>query len=147
MSDFAEDELPDDIYDQIKVLSERGNVMLEAGDADGAIAVWHEALGMLPSPQKRWEAWVWLNASLGEAYRDKGDLQRALACFQAAAAGADGHMNPFVLISLGATLYDLGRTDESTDPLLRAFMLEGREIFDEYGGPYLDHLRQKGLID
>jgi tetratricopeptide (TPR) repeat protein len=146
MEGDTEQELPDDIHVQVTQLSEQGNVYLNAGIADKAITVWKEALHLLPTPQRQWEAATWLHASLGNAFRSTGDFENALSHFQSAASSADGQTNPFVLISLGATFYDLGRIEEATDPLLRTFMLEGRDIFEEFGGPYFDHLLRRKLV-
>ena len=142
-----EDELPDDIYDRVTELSEKGNIALNAGDAAGAIAYWSEALKLLPSPQSKWEAALWLHASIGDALRQQGRLEEALSAFQSAYASAEGHFNPFVQVSLGMTLLDLGRAEEATDPLLRAYMMEGEEIFRGSDPKYLDHLAQRRLLD
>ncbi len=48
-----EEELPDDIYERVYDLSERGNVLLEAGQAIEAIAVWNAALALLPEPRRK----------------------------------------------------------------------------------------------
>ncbi len=140
-------ELPDNVYSQIAVLSERGKRALDAGDGAGAIRVWRQALDLLPPPQQQWEAAMWLHASMGDAFRAEGNEDKALEQFQAAAASDGGGTNPFVQISLGATLYDLGRTKEARDSLLRAYMLEGNDIFGAFGGPYLDYLKAEKLVD
>jgi len=145
MSDSDERELPEETYNLITELSERGNIMLEAGDEEGAIASWKQALSELPTPQKIWQAALWLHASLGEAYRTKGKLDLALSHFESAYSSADGHINPFVLINLGATLYDLGNKEEANDYLSRAYLLEGDELFEDFGGPYLEYLKAQGL--
>ncbi|MFC5445227.1 tetratricopeptide repeat protein [Rhizobium halophytocola] len=121
----------------------------DAGDAEGALTVWTEALALLPEPRRRWEALLWLNASIGDAERERGNIEAALAAFEeaAASAGMEGVTNPFVLWGIGACLYDLGRVEEATDPLPRAYMLEGEEIFEDSDPRYLEHLRQRGLID
>ena len=140
-------ELPNDIHDRVTDLSERGNALLDDNDARGAVALWQQALGLLPEPKAIWDAATWLYASIGDAERQSGNLEAALAAFRAAMASGDGQSNPFVQISLGTTLLDLGYIDEATDPLLRAYMLEGKEIFSDFGGPYLQFLRGRGLID
>lgn len=147
MVDDTGDELPDDIYEEVTKRSERGNVLLESGDPQGAIREWGVALRYLPEPSRKWEAAMWLHASIGDAQRQAGDIIAALQSFQTAAACADGYANPFVLLGVGTCLYDLGRKDESTDPLLRTYMLEGSEIFDEIDPVYLGHLRSKKLIN
>ena len=147
--DMAADdgELPDDIYDRITILSENGNDALEGrGDADEAIGLWQEALKALPDPKLRWAAATWLHASIGEAHRMESRLPEALASFQMAHAADGGAHNAFVQYGLGACLFDLDRKADATDPLLRAYMLEGRDIFREGKRDYLDHLRAQGLV-
>jgi len=146
MNDMPQ-ELPDDVFDRITELSEQGNELLDDGEADAAILVWRSALQLLPEPQRLWEAAIWLHASIGDAQREKGDIDGALQSFQQAAASADGHANGFVQLGIGTCLFDLGREAESTDPLLRAYMAEGDDIFEESDPKYLDHLRRQKLID
>lgn len=90
---------------------------------------------------------MWLHASIGDVEREQGRLDDALTSFQNAHRTEDGQQNPFVLISLGATLADLGRHSEAIDPLLRAYMLEGKQLFDDFGGSYLNVLAKEGLLD
>ncbi len=124
-----DDELPDAVHAHITTLSERGNIRMEAGLYDQAIAAWEEALAVVPEPKALWDASLWLNASIGDALRSKGDIPAALERFEIATRCADGATNPFVLFSLGACHLDLGQKDQAVDPLLRAYMLEGDEIF------------------
>lgn len=138
----VESELPDDIYERVCDLSETGNNLLEEGQIDEAIAIWQSALALLPEPRQKWEASMWLHASIGDAQQQGGRTQDALDSFKKAAASADGYANGFVQLGIGTNLFDLGRTEESTDPLLRAFMAEGEEIFEESNPKYLDHLRR-----
>ncbi|GHC69457.1 hypothetical protein [Limoniibacter endophyticus] len=140
-------ELPKDIYEKVTALSEEGDALVEAGDDAGAIAVWRAAFALLPQPQDQWEAATWLLASIGEAQANMGDDEEALATFERAAKTEDGVSNPFVQIMLGALLFDLGRDDEATEPLLKAYMMEGDEIFEDFGLQYLEHLQERGLIE
>ncbi|CDZ32529.1 Hypothetical protein NGAL_HAMBI1145_13000 [Neorhizobium galegae bv. officinalis] len=142
-----EEELPDEIHDRVTDLSEQGNDMLDAGNADGAIAVWRSALTLLPEPRQKWDATMWLYASIGDAQQQKGETEEALSSFHQAAASADGYANGFVQLGIGTCLYDLGRLEESTDPLLRAYMAEGEEIFEDSEPRYLDYLRKRKLLD
>ena len=142
-----EEELPDDIYERVSDLSERGNNLLDAGQADEAIIIWQSALALLPEPRRKWEAAMWLHASIGDAQQQEGRTEAALFSFEEAAASSDGYANGFVQLGIGTCLFDLGRKAESTDPLLRAFMAEGEEIFEESDPKYLEHLRSRKLID
>lgn len=148
MVNNQDDELPDEIYEKVTALSEQGNVLLEAHRPADAIKVWQNALSLLPEPQHKWEAALWLHASIGEAERIIGNMQAALSAFQEAASSSDGEgvSNPFVLLGLGTCLFDLDRKKEAVDPLLRAYMLEGDYIFAESDPKYLQYLKEKELI-
>jgi tetratricopeptide (TPR) repeat protein len=143
----ALEELPDDIYDRITELSEQGNEVLDRGDTKAAISIWRSALQLLPEPRPQWDAAVWLHASIGDAQREHGDLNAALDPFLQAAASGDSYANSFVQLGIGMCLYDLGRYEESTDPQLRAYMVEGEETFEESDPKYLDYLRKRRLLD
>lgn len=140
-------ELPDEIYDRIEQLSEQGNVLLEdQGDWRGAVKAWSAALDLLPAPKTQWEAALWLYASLGDAYRRGGDLQSAKDMLFDAQNCPDGHMNAFALLRLGQTLVDLGDADKGLEQLLRAYLIDGEEVFEEDGAAYLKLLRDRKLI-
>lgn len=141
------DELPDSIYTQVTDLSERGNVRMEAGLYDEAIALWEQALRLIPQPEAKWDAALWLHASIADALRSMGAVSDALRRFQVAARCADGATNPFVLFSIGACEVDLGHEDAAVDPLLRAYMLEGDELFADQDPRYFDLLRRRKLVD
>lgn len=137
-------ELPDDIYNRIEELSEQGDVLLdEENRPEDAIAKWEEALALLPDPKQEWDAAAWLYASIGAAKRYVKDLEGALIAFRSARQSGDAFGNPYILICLGATLYDLGKLDEAVEPLLGAYMVDGEELFEDFGGPYLLHLKSK----
>lgn len=104
------------------------------------------AFKLILGAKAHWDAAMWLYASIGDVYRRTGRMPEALSYFQSADAAGDGHANPFVQLNLGATLYDLERYDEATDPLLRAYMLEGVEIFEGEPTTYLEHLEKRRLV-
>ena len=143
-------ELPDEIYEQVEQLSEQGNDLCEEGDFTGAIAVWQSALALLPPPRQQWEASVWLHASIGDAYYQEDEWQDAKAAFFDAMNCPDAQVNPFVHYMLGKTLLRLDDEEGAVDHLLRAYMLDGVDIFDadeEEGPDALALLQNKGLVD
>jgi len=135
------DELSDDIFDRVTELSEEGNLAMEREDFAQAIAIWQDALGLLPAPQLKWGAAMWLHGSIGDAQRQLGDVEGGLSSFHSAAATDHG-----IQYGLGVSLIDLGRDEEATDPLLRAYMLDGTDIFDDDEPRYLQHLIDRRLI-
>ena len=140
------DELSDEIFDRVTELSEEGNLAMEREDFTQAIAIWKNALRLLPAPQLKWGAAMWLHGSIGGAQRQVGDVEGGLSSFLSAAATDDGAHNAFIQYGLGVSLIDLGRDEEATDPLLRAYMLDGTDIFDDGAPRYLQHLIDRCLI-
>ncbi len=140
------EELPDAIFEQVTTLAESGNTALDYDDPAEAISCWRQALKLLPSPELQWSAAMWLHASIGDAQRQQGELEPAVSSFQSAAAADGGAENAFVQFGLGATLLDLHRREEATDPLLRAYMLAGDEIFQDQAVRYREHLAARRLI-
>lgn len=138
-------ELPDDIYQRVTLHSESGNLYSENEQHIEAAAQWKEALALLPTPKKQWEAATWLNASVGEAYWILERKEEACSFFEQAYRSADGHLNPFVLFYLGACYFDMKSPESSTDFLLRAYMLDGETIFNDEDPKYLQHLKDLKL--
>lgn len=146
---MADDELDDAVYEQIERLSQQGNRALEAQDYDGAVKAFSAAYGLLPEPKAIWDAALWLKASLGDAYFEQKQYDRALSHFLDARGSATGAGNPFVALRLGECYFELGRGEEAKRFLLQAHMLEGDEIFEEEDPKYLAAIRgelQRGAL-
>lgn len=142
-------ELPDDIYEQIERLSEEGNEHSDEGNFPEAIEVWSQALSLLPEPRQDWDAAMWLYASLGDAYYQSGDYSMAKDALFNALNCPDGQGNPFIHYMLGKTLVKLN-DEGAIDELLRAYMLDGVDIFDsdeDEGPDTLQLLQDKGLVN
>jgi len=142
-------ELPDDIYEQVEILSEAGNDAADDDDFEEAVAQWEQALALLPEPATQWEAYVWLKASIGDGYYHLDDFASAKSHLYDALNGPDGHESSFVHYLLGKTLIRLD-DDKGVESLLKAYMLEGVDIFDsddDEGAESLKILQDRGLID
>lgn len=141
--------LPDALHKQIEVLSEQGNQHFDAGRQAAAISAWQAALELLPPPSVQWEAWTWLQTAIGDAYFQLGNFAAARAALLDALNGPGAQENPFVHYRLGQASSRLGQEAEAREHLLRAYMLDGEDIFHaEPGGEgWLGLLRQAGLVD
>ena len=53
----------------------------------------------------------------------------------------DGYSNPFVMMRLGQSALEIGKTEEAREYLLRAYMFEGEDIFSEEDEKYLNCIR------
>ena len=104
---------------------------------------------MLPEPASQWEAATWLYASLGDAYYQSAQYEMAKDALYSALNGDDARANPFIHYMLGKTLLRLD-DDGAIDALLRAYMLDGVEIFDsdeDEGPDCLQLLEDRGLVN
>lgn len=134
-------ELPEDLYAEIASLSEEGNGFIESEHYDEAILKFEEALNLVPNPQSDWEASTWLNASIGDCYFMKNNFKKSLNFFLDAYNGPDGVGNPFINLRIGESYFELEVSDKAREFLLRAYMLEGDDIFEEEDDKYLNHIK------
>lgn len=141
-------ELPSNIQADVDLLSEEGNRLFNRQKFDDAIGCWQKALRNLPPPQGEWEAAMWLCASIGDAHFQLGQFEAARDALQDALNAPDGSANPFVLFRLGQSCLRLGDEARATEFFLRAYMLDGQDIFDADpdGVEPLTLLESQGLI-
>jgi tetratricopeptide (TPR) repeat protein len=129
-------EIEDHIYNEIEALSEEGNLLAEKGNYDSAIEKFKEAFSLVPDLKKEWETSTWLLTSIGDMYFFKNDFDSASKFFYDALNCPDGIENPFINLRLGQSLMELGQIQMSKEYLLRAYMIEGKEIFEEEDQKY-----------
>jgi tetratricopeptide (TPR) repeat protein len=133
--------LDEALYQQITYLSERGNAFMDAGAPASAAGMFERAMDLLPEPKTEWEAATWLNASIGDALFAQEQYAAARDRFLDALNCPGGPANPFVHLRLGECCYELGETARAKDHLMRAYMLEGREIFASEPRKYYEAIR------
>jgi tetratricopeptide (TPR) repeat protein len=143
LASVVEESLPDEVYEQIEVLSEEGNVLADEENYDAALVKFTAALALLPEPKQEWEASTWLHASIGDMLFLKGDYAAAANSFFDALNGPDAQALGFVQLRLGECLYEGKQEEQALEHLLRAYMLEGTDIFAEEDSKYLDFLKAR----
>ena len=125
------DTLSEDLQDALDEACDQGNEAMDEGEFREAAAFFRQALDLLPQPAEEWEAYGWIMAALGDAHYGMEDHAAALDYFRKAYAFAGPEeVNPFVLLRLGQCSRRLGDEKGAADFLLRAYMLEGEEIFE-----------------
>jgi tetratricopeptide (TPR) repeat protein len=133
--------LDDETAAQVERLSEEGNTLVDGDDFDGALKKFTAALNLLPAPKTNWEAALWLYASMGDMYLFKEEYQQAAAHYYNALNCPDGHQSGFVHLRLGESLYELDDQPKALEHLLRAYLLEGKEIFATENEKYFSFLK------
>ncbi|WP_040006252.1 tetratricopeptide repeat protein [Fibrisoma limi] len=124
-------ELKDEIYEQIKSLSEKGESYYEDEKYDDAIEKYLQALSLVPDPKEDWEASTWLYAALGDALMSMNKYLDALSAFRSAEKCPDGLGNPYITLMIGECYFELENIELAREYLLKAYALEGEEIFDD----------------
>ena len=126
------DTLSEDIQNALEELCDQGNEAMDEGEFQEAVSFFTQALEILPEPTDEWEPYGWLQAALGDAYYGMRDYTTALDFFHKAYAFAGPEeVNAFVLLRLGQANRRLGDAKNAVEYLLRAYMLEGEDIFEE----------------
>ncbi|MGI8789234.1 MAG: tetratricopeptide repeat protein [Pyrinomonadaceae bacterium] len=136
--------LADDKTNEVLVeeLAEEGNSLAEKSDFGGAIKKFEQALAIVPDPKNEQEASLWLYASIGDMYFLKDDFENSAENFYNALNCPDGQVNGFVHLRLGEDLFELEVKEKSLDHLLKAYMLEGSEIFAGENEKYFGFLNR-----
>lgn len=137
------DQLPEYIHSKIKSLSQDGDNFLSLGDYASARQRYLEAIKLLPSDHKNWNAATWLYVAIGDTYFHEGNFERSFMCFYNAVQCPDGLGNPFIHLRLGQNYFEKSDFQSAADELTRAYMGAGIDIFMEDDPKYLDFLETK----
>ena len=147
--EVAIDELTPQIKTKLDELAQKGNQFEEEEQYEEAIQAWKEALSLIPESQQFYSETIWFLAAIGDIYFQKKQYEKAHECFDKARGNlsGEGYGNPFVMLRLGECCLEIGDEKNATEYLLRAYMFEGREIFEpdedgnDDGKKYFDYLR------
>lgn len=131
-------ELDDLIHEKITKLCKNGDDLIEKEQYDEAIVQYNLALDLLPYPKKDWEASTWIYSAIGDAFFMKEDYINSSKCFYDALNCPDGTVNPFILLRLGQSLFELGYEKKAKEYLLKAYMVEGIRVFSNEDDKYKD---------
>lgn len=136
-------ELQDDLYERIVDLCNQGDNLVDHFEFEKAIKMYLEALNLIPEPKYNWEASTWVYTALGDTYYMNKDFESAKDFLFDAINCPDGSANPFIMLRLGESLYELGDVNKSKEYLLRAYLLEGYSIFDSEDEKYFDVIKSE----
>lgn len=123
------------------MLCNEGDTLVEEGEVDHAIRKYLTALNLVPIPKNEWEASTWIYTALGDAYFINEEYVFAKNNYFNALNCPDGISNPLILLNLGESLVECGEIDKAKDYLLKAYMLEGYEIFSEEDEKYYELIK------
>lgn len=137
-------ELSEEVSTRIEELSEQGNELFEEEKYQECIEVWLAALALIPEPQNSYSEAFWLETSIGDCYFMWNDFEQSLAHFLNAKGNIEtnAYENAFVMLRLGELFLEGDHFNDAKEFLLRAYMLEGEEIFETEDEKYFVFLKQ-----
>lgn len=137
-----QDELTDEQQDLMDDYCEKGNAEMDEENYPAAAEWFKKAYAVLPDPKDDWEATGYITASLGDALFSAGKFQEAQEQLLIAHNFYNGEtMNPFVLLRLGQTYFELGEEAKALANLLQAYQMEGALLFED-AQKYLTFLKK-----
>lgn len=149
MAEYLTEDLSAEVQAKMDELAQKGNRLENEGRLAEAVQVWQEGLALIPEPQQFYSQTVWFLAAIGDVYFQQGEYALAHECFDKARGNMTGagYGNPFVMLRLGECCLEIGDEKNALEYLLRAYMFEGREIFEpddegeDEGAKYFEFLR------
>lgn len=132
MAEYLTEELSEEIQAKMDELAQKGNQLENEGRLAEAVQVWQEGLALIPEPQQFYGQTVWFLAAIGDVYFQQGEYVLAHECFDKARGNVTGagYGNPFIMLRLGECCLEIGDEKNALEYLLRAYMFEGKDIFD-----------------
>lgn len=137
------EELDDKTHAQIQELCAAGDRFADQSDFSSALENYWNAFDLVPEPKTAWDASTWILTAIGDSnflgndFRAGVDnLSNAMHC-----PGAIG--NPFIHMRLGQCQFEVGNMDRAADELIRAYAVNGEEIFSGEDPKYLEFLKTR----
>lgn len=129
--------------------AEEGNKYFDNKEYDKALEIWVKALELIPEPKKNFSETVWFLTSIGDIYFMQGKYEEAFNSFEDAKNNIsdEGTNNPFILLRVGESAYELNKKELAVEALLSAYMLEGKEIFNGDDKKYFEFLKANVHLD
>ena len=134
------EELSEKLYEAITNLLDEGNELVERGKYKEAIAYYEEAMNRLPEPKEDWALFDTIAICIGDSYYEMGEYIVADRFYSMSLTRGSGIENPYVWYVKGRNLIKLGNKEEAIDALMRAYMLDGTDVFDTDDGEFLSYI-------
>lgn len=139
-------ELDDVLHGEIKRLCAAGDELADQGRHDGALVEFSKAWSLLPDPKNEWGAATWILAAIADSCFHLRNYQSAREALEHAMTCPRAIGNPFLHLRLGQVLFEAGEMDAAADELMRAYMGDGRDIFEPEDPKYLAFLGTRAII-
>ncbi|MEH1936606.1 MAG: tetratricopeptide repeat protein [Nostoc sp.] len=134
-------DIDDNIYSRMLELCRQGDAYAEHKEFAKAIESYHQAFDLIPEPFEAYTASTWLLTTIGESYLLMSDYENASHALQEAMYCPNAIGNPYVHLKLGQAQFELGDFEGAKDELARAYIIEGKEIFENEDSKYYEYVK------
>ena len=149
MAEYLAEDLSAEVQAKMDELAQKGNQLEKQGRFTEAVQAWQVGLALIPEPQQFYGQTVWFLAAIGDVYFQQGEYALAHEGFDKARGNMTGagYGNPFIMLRLGECCLEIGDEKNALEYLLRAYMFEGKDIFEpdddgaDDGAKYFEFLR------
>ncbi|MCX2485937.1 tetratricopeptide repeat protein [Pedobacter sp. MR2016-24] len=138
---MSTENLSEELNKKIEQLVAEGNVLVDEDDYVSALDKFEDALDLIPNPKSSWDEALWIYASIGDMQVFTEDYESAAENFFNALNCPDAQQNSFLHLRLGQALFELDDKEKALDHLLKAYEIDGEEIFDDEDHKYYDYLK------
>lgn len=94
-----------------------------------AKTLYEEAISYLPEPKESLRMYGFLNTCIAEILFDERQYRDCIDIMKSVRSTTYHLTNPLILLIIGKCYYELDELDLSADYLMRAYLLEGIDIF------------------
>lgn len=108
---------------------------------DDAINNFNRALRLIPTPIYDYNESLGLLAGIADALFFAGKFDQAETYFLDSLKCPDAVANPFINLRIGQCLFENDKAEMATEYLLRAYMLDGHDVFQGQDEKYFIHLQ------
>ena len=98
---------------------------------------------LIPEPATDWNASIWVLAAIADACFLGGYYTSAVEALEHVTRCPSAVGNPFLHLRLGQCYFEKGALDRAADQLARAYMAEGRKIFESDDAKYFEFLKTR----
>jgi tetratricopeptide (TPR) repeat protein len=133
--------LSDDLYDSIMLDLEKGDEDMGKSKFQEALSTYLQGLEKIPSEKQQWEISLHLYTALGDCYFNLKDYPASNHSYNQALQCPDGLDNGYVWLGLGQSFFEMEEKEKAKDAFMSAYMLEGKEIFENQGWQYFDLIK------
>ncbi len=134
-------EITEQNYKLILKYLEEGYICLHEKQYNNAFSYFSNALNLLPKEKEEWDIALNIYLALGKCSFYQEEYNIASYFFNKALQAPNGLVSGELWLCIGKCFYKQGIEEKAKDAFMSAYMLEGKDIFDEQKIEYFNLIK------